>query len=49
MSLGMRLVNAYEATSHLSRLLDEVDASETILLAMARKPRGWPHRRDAAQ
>jgi prevent-host-death family protein len=34
----MRLVNVHQAKTHLSRLIDEAHAGETIVLAKAGKP-----------
>ena len=34
----MRVVNVHQAKTHLSRLIDEAHAGETILLAKAGKP-----------
>ena len=34
----MRLVNVHQAKTHLSRLIDEAHAGETIVLAKAVKP-----------
>jgi prevent-host-death family protein len=34
----MRIVNVHEAKTHLSRLLDDAHAGETILLAKAGQP-----------
>ena len=34
----MRLVNVHQAKTHLSRLIDEAHAGETIVLAQAGKP-----------
>jgi prevent-host-death family protein len=35
---SMRVVNVHQAKTHLSRLIDEAHAGETILLAKAGKP-----------
>lgn len=35
---AMRMVNVHEAKTHLSRLIDEAHAGETIVLAKAGKP-----------
>jgi hypothetical protein len=34
----MRMVNVHQAKTHLSRLIDEAHAGETIVLAKAGKP-----------
>jgi len=36
--LAMRIVNVHQAKTHLSRLIDEAHAGETIVLAKAGKP-----------
>lgn len=35
---SMRMVNVHQAKTHLSRLIDEAHAGETIVLAKAGKP-----------
>ena len=35
---AMRMVNVHQAKTHLSRLIDEAHAGETIVLAKAGKP-----------
>lgn len=36
--LAVRIVNVHQAKTHLSRLIDEAHAGETIVLAKAGKP-----------